>query len=233
MKSISAYILNSLILLMLFLMPLGAQNKAQKKEKTAPEVTYPMLNGIQVGIDLFGPGSYLIGGSVLSTEVQASVDLWHRFLPTVALGYSTSDHWDEEGILSKHSGLYGKIGMDYNFLWKKAHGNMMLLGLRYGISSESYSVGADALKDPIWASDSGQQSGSWRYDDMKAMTGWLEVVLGIRAHVTGPIHMGWSLAFRKRLHGTTGKYGNPVHVPGFGKYGKDGIGFSYHIIYQF
>lgn len=40
--------------------------------------------------------------------------------------------------------------MDYNTLYKKQHGHMLLVGLRYGVSSFKYDVDALGLDDPIY-----------------------------------------------------------------------------------
>ena len=123
---------------------------ATKKEKKAAEIEYPLYNGVFVGIDLWGIGSGLLGGNMTSSEVVACVDLKHRFFPTVEVGYGKTDEWSDDGIHYKSGAPYFRIGMDYNALYKKKHGHMILVGLRYGFSSFNYDIGSYELNDPIY-----------------------------------------------------------------------------------
>lgn len=207
----------------------------KKKEKTPPEIIYPMLNGVEIGVDLWGVGSHLLGGNELSLEAQGSVNLWNKFLPTLSVGYSSSDFTDDDDFHYKHSGPFFRIGADYNALWKKKHGHMLLLGLRYGMSSATYDIGYDGLSDPIWKEPDATESGVpyWSYDGMKATMGWAEAIVGIRARITDHIFLGWNLAIRRKLFSTVGDNGQPYFVPGFGQYKTTRLGVTYHFIYKF
>lgn len=214
---------------------------ATKKEKKAPEIEYPLYNGVSVGIDLWGIGSKLLGGDFLSSEVVASVDLKHRFFPTVEVGYGKTDEWNETGIHYKSGAPYFRIGMDYNALYKKKHGQMLLVGLRYGRSSFTYDVDVPGVDDPIYGGtpmNPNMTDDIWggtvpcNHTGMKGSMQWLEFGVGIRAHVWRSLYMGWGLRFRYKLSGTTGENGDPWYVPGFGKYGNNTLGVQYTITYK-
>lgn len=243
----------SLLLCLLITVPLAAQQnynsgtngnqaqQAKKKEKKKPEVECPLYNGTSVGLDLWGLGSKLLGSDNLSAEVIVDVDLKHRYFPTLELGYGTSDAWNDQGIHYKTGAPYFRIGADYNALYNKKHGHMILVGLRYGFTSFSYDVSALGVDDPIYGGSVGNpnlEDGIWggsmpyNYSGMKGSMQWAEFNVGIRAHVSKQIYMGWSLRMRFKLSASSGQYGDPWYVPGFGKYGSKSTGIYYTITYK-
>lgn len=252
-RKISSYSISLLCsLLLLLALPAQAQYAgssstkdtrpvAKKKEKKPAEIEYPLYNGVSVGLDLWGIGSRLFGGDFLSSEVIASVDLKHRFFPTVEVGYGQTDAWNDNGIHYKSGAPYFRIGMDYNALYKKKHGQMLLVGLRYGFSSFSYDIESMSVSDPIYGGSIGNPnliddiwggSISYRHSGMTGSMQWLELGVGIRAHIWKPLYMGWGLRFRFRLSASTGQYGDPWYVPGFGTYKSNTLGVQYSIIYK-
>lgn len=218
------------------------QTKAEKKkEKQADIPQYPLYNGVSVGLDLWGIGSKLIGGDNLSMEVAFDVNLKNRFFPTVELGYAKAHTEGDLGILYDTRAPYFRIGADYNALYKKKHGNMLLVGLRYAMTSYSYDIEAIGIQDPIYGGDFGNPNlidniwgGSipYNYSGMKGSMHWLEICLGLRAQIWKDLYMGWALRVKYRLTESTGKYGDPWYVPGFGKYGSNTIGVTYTITYK-
>lgn len=149
----------SLAFCLLLSLPLQAQNsdisappantppKKEKKE-AKEEVHYPLYNGISVSVDLWGPGSKLFGSDFFSSEVAVDVNLKNRFFPIVELGYGNTDTWSDKGIHYKTGAPYFRIGMDYNALYNKKHGHMILVGLRYAATSFKYDVEALGINDP-------------------------------------------------------------------------------------
>ena len=63
-------------------------------------------------------------------------------LPYCRTGIWLHGHLGDKGIHYKSNAPYFRIGMDYNTLYKKQHGHMLLVGLRYGVSSFKYDVDA-------------------------------------------------------------------------------------------
>ncbi|MBQ8501623.1 MAG: hypothetical protein IJ494_04870 [Bacteroides sp.] len=242
----------SLLLSLLLTMPAWAQQQqrgrtgsdqrpvATTKEKTPPEKEYPFFNGIYVGLDLWGPGSKLLGSDAFSTEVSAYVDLKHRYLPVIELGYGKTDAWNDNGINYKSNSPYLRIGMDYNTLYKKAHGHMILVGLRYGISNPTYDIRSLGVDDPIYGGsynpniedDIWGGSVPYNHSGMKCTMHWLEFCVGLRAHVWKSLYMGWSLRLKYKLSASPDTYGDPWYVPGFGNYASNTMGVSYSIIYK-
>ena len=219
----------SLALCLLMSFPLWAQNgnapaspgnnqpPKEKKDKKE-EIYYPLYNGVSVGVDLWGLGSSVFGGDFLSSEVAVDVNLKNRFFPIVELGYGSTDSWSDKGIHYKSNAPYFRIGMDYNALYNKQHGNMLLVGLRYGASSFKYDIEALGLDDPIYGGVVGNPNledniwgGSlpYNHEGMKGSMQWAEFCVGIRAHVWKALYMGWTMRFKFKVSGSVDEYGDP------------------------
>lgn len=228
----------SLAFCLLLSLPLQAQNsdisappantppKKEKKE-AKEEVHYPLYNGISVSVDLWGPGSKLFGSDFFSSEVAVDVNLKNRFFPIVELGYGNTDTWSDKGIHYKTGAPYFRIGMDYNALYNKKHGHMILVGLRYAATSFKYDVEALGINDPEYGGSLGNPNlidGIWgnslpfNYKGMKGSMQWAEFCVGIRAHVWKDLYMGWALRFKFRMSSSVAEHGDPWYVPGYGKY---------------
>lgn len=217
----------------------SAQKEKQEKKKVVPQK--PLYNGVSVGVELWGLANSMLGGDFLSSEISADVNLRNRFFPTLELGYGTTDTWSDKGIHYESSAPYFRFGIDYNALYNKQHGNMLLVGLRYGATSFKYDVEALGLKDPIYGGMVGNpnlEDGIWggslpyNYKGMKGSMQWAEFCVGIRAHIWQALYMGWSLRFKFKLSATTDEHGDPWYVPGFGKYGSNTMGITYTITYK-
>lgn len=224
-----------------------ANSPEQKKEKKEPkkleptEMEYPLYNGVSVGVDLWGVGSKLLGGENLSAEVCVNVNLYNRFLPTAEIGYAQSNADGDIGTRYKTQAPYFRIGLDYNALYKRKHGHMITVGLRYGVTNFKYDIEAIGLDDPIYGGTVGNPNleddiwgGSLPYNQpgMKGSMQWIEVCTGLRARITPSLYMGWAIRFKYKLSATTGQYGDPWYVPGYGKYGSSTIGVTYTITYK-
>ena len=242
--------LSSLLLLFCIGLPSIAQQQQQRpgpvqkrdqKKKEAVVDTIPFYNGTYVGVDIYGIGRKMLGGDFMSSEVSIGVNLKNKFIPTNEFGMGGTDTWSETGIHYKSNAPYFRIGMDYNTLYKKQHGHMLLVGLRYGVSSFKDDVDALGLDDPIYGGIVGNPNlddeiweGSLPYNHkgMKGSMQWAEFCVGIRAHVWKALYMGWSLRFKFKLSASADEYGDPWYVPGFGKYGSNTMGVTYTITYK-
>ena len=65
---------------------------------------------------------------------------------------------------------------------------------------------------------------------LKGNMHWLEVVLGIDAKVFGPLHLGWTVRYKRRLMHNDGALDATWYVPGFGINDKDNIGANFNVI---
>lgn len=214
----------------------------KKNVKEEPKEIVPLYNGTYIGVDLYGIGSKLLGGDLLSSEINVAVNLKNMFLPTVDVGFGTTDSWSDTGIHYKSSAPFFRIGVDYNTMAKKKEKNSFLyVGLRYGFSHMKYDISSLAIQDPAFGGEMGnpsQEDGIWGgsvpYDHpgQKATMQWFEFVAGVRVQIYKSFYMGWAVRMKYKLSASVSEYGNPWMVPGFGKYNSNNMGVTYSLIYK-
>lgn len=250
-KKISKYII-SLLLLLTFIAPQpiqaqqrnnrqASQQQKKKREKTLPEVTYPLMNGIDVGVDVLGPVLKVFGSDFMSAEAMVDVNLYNRYFPTVEVGFGGGKAINDYDVSIKSSAPYFRMGIDYNTFWKKAHGNLLLVGLRYGFSTGKYDVVVPDMTNPEYTDGATQtnltdhiwgDTSNYVHEGMSHTMHWVEFTLGLRANVAKRIKMGLMLRIKYKLKASVDKYGDPYYIPGFGRYDSNNTGITYSIIYQ-
>lgn len=249
--SYSINITISLLLLFFIGLPIQAQQprstptpkRDQIKKAEVVVDSIPFYNGTYIGVDLYGPGSKMLGGDFLSSEISVGVNLKNKFIPTVEIGFGSTDTWGENGIHYKsNTSPFFRIGADYNTMAKKKEKNSYLYaGLRYGFTSFKYDVSSMPFDDPIWGdqiANPGLTDGIWgggaSYDHlgMKATVQWLELVVGVKVKVYKSFYMGWALRMKYKISDSISEYGAPWYVPGYGKYKSNNMGITYSLIYK-
>lgn len=198
----------------------GKKEKLVLKEKkkniitTFKEDSTAWVNGIQINADIAGPIT-----SVLSNksyfEAAAKLSVKDMLYPTLELGYAFTDYEEPtSSIAYKANGLYGRLGFDFNMLKNKHDKYKFFLGTRIAATSFSYDVSAPGLEDPVWGGDSG-----YRKDNATCSYLWLEFLAGVDARLVGPLSLGWTMRYKRRLSNTYTGLNKAWYVPG---YGNDG-----------
>ena len=62
---------------------------------------------------------------------------------------------------------------------------------------------------------------------------WLELGLGVDAKIAGPLHLGWSVRYKRRLIHSEGAIGNSWYAPGFGRNEGSHLGGTFNVILEF
>ena len=185
----------------------------------------PMFRGFAVSADLVG-----VAQTVLSDygqyEGALRLNLHDQYFPTVEVGYGVANHEDDEvtGITYKARGPYFRLGADVNLMKRKHTGNRIYAGLRYAFTSYKVDISRPGLTDPVWGG-----AVTWGVDGETCSQHWAEVVLGIDAKVAGPLHLGWSVRYRRRLMHDDGPTDKTWYVPGFGTQGSTKLGVLFNI----
>ena len=235
LKHISTYILapvtkKTVIVLSLLLLAGGGRANAQNRHKkiaTVEKDTIPWLNGVAVSVDLIGPVQLMVS-DYGQYEASLRVNLKDKYYPVFELGYGKADAFDESTqITYKTSAPYARLGVDWNLLKNKHDDYRLFGGFRYGFSYYKYDVSSPPIKDPVWGGDA-----PYGAEGVSANYHWLEGVIGIDAKIWGPIRMGWSFRYKRRVAHNDGDMGNTYYVPGFGKQGGSRLGGTFNVTFE-
>lgn len=214
-----------LVAVVLLLM-VSLASSAQVKFFTFQKDSIPVFRGFAVSFDLVGAGLLLLSDAG-QYEGALRINLHDEWFPIVELGYGKADHMEEATqIAYKTSAPYFRVGIDRNLLKDKHGKNRLYGGIRYAFTSYKVDIFRPEFSDPTWL---------WpvSYEIMGAPCKhhWLEVVLGLDAKIFGPLHLGWSVRYKRRLsHSEEGDFGNTWYVPGYGKYGNTRLGGTFNVI---
>ena len=185
----------------------------------------PMFQGAAVSFDLAGALQLQLG-DYGQLEAAARVNLHNQYFPTLELGYGKANHENDEvtGISYRTCAPYFRLGADVNLMKNKHTGNRILAGLRYAYTNYKVDLDRQAFPDPVWQWDT-----SFGVKDEQCYQHWLEVLLGIDAKVSGILHMGWTVRYRRRLAHDDGLPEKTWYVPGYGIQGSSRIGYTFNI----
>ena len=212
------------ISLLLMATTLAAQ--AQLKFFTLQKDSIPVFRGFAVSFDLVGFTMMQLSDNG-QYEGALRVNLHDEWFPIVEAGIGRANHEDDPvtNIRYKTSAPYFRIGIDKNLL-KKKHGPYRLYaGLRYAFTSYKIDLARSEFPDPVW-----QWNTSYGVRDEPCSQHWLELAVGVDATVLGPLHLGWSFRYRRRLAHNDGSIGRTWYVPGFGMSGGTRLGGTFNVI---
>lgn len=216
-------------LLLLWATTLQAQTSrrpATQKAALTEADTIPLFRGVAISLDLVGVAQKALG-DYGQYEAAARINLRDRYFPVVEIGLGKADASDVNTSLSYHtSAPYARIGMDFNVLRNKHDINRAYIGGRYGFTSFKYDVAGTAVNDPVW----GDQV-AYEYQGNKSTCHWLEVVAGIDARICGPLRMGWSVRYKRKMSTKVPDIGKPWYIPGYGREGAR-LGATFHITFE-
>jgi len=187
----------------------------------------PLYRGIQIKADMVGLAQKMVS-DYGQYEAGVRVNLKDKYFPTLEVGLGEADHHDIVTLTSyKTSAPYGKIGADFNIMKNKHDIYRLYLGVRYAYTSFKFDVDHPDIVDPVWGGKT-----PFHGHDIKANYHWMELLLGIDAKIWGPLHLGWSARYKRRLHYDNGELGNVWYVPGYGKQGSTRLGGTFDIIIE-
>lgn len=228
-KHISSYILKVAIVLSLLVInniQISAQQKGKQIAET-PSDTIPLFRGVALSADLAGIAQMAFS-DYGQYEAALRINLKDKYFPIIELGYGKAD---AENVISKlsykTSAPYGRIGIDFNLMKNKHDIYRIYGGFRYAYTSFKFNVEGHDITDPVWG-DHVEYSAK----DVKANYHWLEAVFGLDAKIWGPIRLGWSFRYKRRLIHDDGNIGNTWYVPGYGKQGGTRLGGTFNVAFE-
>ena len=216
----------SRLIVSLLLLTLALSAQAQAKVFSLEKDSIPFFRGFAVSFDLVGP-AMLIMSDHGEYEGALRINLHDQWFPIFEMGVGRANHEDDEvtGITYKTTAPYFRIGMDWNVLKKKHGPNRMYAGFRYAFTSFNVDIIRENLPDPVWLSQTG-----FGIKDLSCVMHWAEIVFGIDAKIIGPLHLGWSVRYKRPLYHKNGDIGNIWYVPGFGTGSDDQLAANFNVI---
>lgn len=223
-RHISTFISRLSVSLLLGLMALPSQ--AQLKMFRMEQDSVAFFRGFAVSFDLVGPAMLMLSDHG-EYEGALRINLHDQWFPIFEAGIGRANHENDEvtEITYKTTAPYFRIGMDWNILNKKHGPNRMYAGFRYAFTSFKVDIIRENLPDPVWQSLSG-----FGIQDLSCSMHWLEVVFGIDAKIMGPLHLGWSVRYKRPLYHKNGDIGNIWYVSGFGTGSDDQLAANFNVI---
>ena len=223
----SSSISRTLVISLLLVLPLSVGAQQKKKMVVAERDTVPLFRGIAVSTDVVGPAQ-LVFGDYGQYQAALRVNLKDKWFPIVELGYGKADAKDISTKMAyKTNAPYGRIGMDWNLSKNKHDIYRIYGGLRYAYTSFKYDVDGRDITDPIWGDKIDIAA-----HRQKAGYHWLEFAFSIDAKIWGPLRMGWSVRYKRRLYHSHDEIGEPWFIPGYGRNGNSRLGGEYNLIVE-
>ena len=224
-RHISVSISRAAISTLLALGALSASAQGLKPQSERPDTTR-FFRGLQVMVDAVGPIQLAVS-DYGQYEAALRINFKDKYFPVFELGYGTANHEDDPvtHVAYKTSAPYGKVGMDFNIMKNKHDIYRVYIGARYAFTTFKYDVASPVLTDPVW-----KDPAAIHLNNVSASYHWAELLFAVDAKIWGPLHLGWSVRYRRRLAHNDGESGNVWYVPGFGKTGNSRLGGTFNII---
>lgn len=215
-----------LVALCILLLPLSSFAQVKKMIVEQPDTT-PIFKGVQIMADVVGAVQLAVS-DYGQYEAGVRVNLKDKYFPVVEIGYGKADHHnDVTQIDYKTSAPYGKIGIDFNVLKNKHDIYKVYAGARYAFTSFKFDVAHPDVTDPVWGTVT-----PYGGKDIKGRYHWIEAVFGVDAKIAGPIHLGWSVRYKRRMSHKIDEMGSCWYVPGYGKTGSNLITGTFNIMFN-
>lgn len=225
----SIFISRALSISVLLLMLLNAHAQGGSKKNIIAETadSIPLFRGVAVSVDLVGPAEMMFG-DYGQYEAAARINLKDKYFPVAELGWGKANAEDVATQLTyKTNAPYVRAGMDFNLMKNKHDIYRLLGGVRYAYTSFKYDVNSPNIVDPVW-----KDNVEYNAEGVKCNYHWLEFSFGVDAKIWGPVRMGWTVRYRKKLYSKAGDFGTPWYVPGFGKSGSTRLGGTFNVTFE-
>lgn len=190
-----------------------------------PGPVYPLLYSASLGFNFFDGVMLLAGQKHASFDLQASVSLHNWFEPLIECGIGYADNQPEQGNFryKNKPSFYGKIGINYNFLYKSNPDYQVFLGLRGGFTSFSYDILDITINSGYW-----DQSNHFSILNQNSTALYGQVVAGLKVKIWKWFSLGWSLRYGFMIKSPTALNSNPWFIPG---YGTNALSASFSLYY--
>ena len=196
-------------------------------EAAKPRNLYPRWESIDFGVDIWDAAMRLTGQKYGVGSAFARLSIHNRFFPLVEVGFGRANMRPDGANYTFKSPLspYFKIGVDYNMFYNNSPSYALLVGLRYCYTPFKWSVDNVTVPGSYWDDPS-----SFDIPQQNYSAQFLEISIGVRVKLIGPISAGWQFRYRSITHERKNAYGEPMYIPGFGQR-KHPVSGAFSIIY--
>lgn len=191
-----------------------------------PGPKYPLLYSASVGFNFFDGILMLAGQKHASFDLSASLSLHNWFEPVIECGLGFADNQPVDGnyhYKGKPS-FYGKVGINYNFMYKSNPDYQIYLGLRGGFSSFKYDVTDITINSDYWG-----QSNNFSINNQSVTSFFGQVAIGLKVKIWKMFSMGWSLRYGFKFKSPSASNSTPWFIPG---YGTSPLSATFSLIYN-
>lgn len=188
---------------------------------------YPMLTDVSVGVNFIEPVLALMGQDYTSVDVHATLNMWNRIQPVVELGVGWAKTAPEDLNFTYRTrpSLYGKVGVNYNFMFKSEPRYQALLGVRLGYSTFKYDVTDVTYRNNYW-----QETEQFDLKGISSHALWGEAVAGIKVGIWREWSLGWTIRYHGVFKYKSSDNGRPWFIPGYGPR-KRSLAFTFSVSY--
>lgn len=225
-QHISTSISRLIVSLLLLVVGIGSSQAQITKMFRMEKDSIPLFRGFSVSFDLVGPAMLMLSDHG-EYEGALRINLHDQWFPIFEVGLGRANHENDSitGLTYKTTAPYFRLGMDWNILRKKHQANRIYAGFRYAFTSYKVDIIRADLPDPIWLTPTG-----FGVEGSACNMHWMELVLGIDAKVFGPLHLGWTVRYKRRLFHNDGTLDATWYVPGFGINDQDNLAANFNVI---
>lgn len=181
--------------------------------KAPPKMIYPIINGLQVGVNLWDAAMRVFGQHYGLGSVMAALSIHNRYFPCFEAGIGMADISPSSANFTFKSPMspFFKIGMNYNFLYNSNSAYQLYAGIRYGFTPFRYSIENVTVDNGYW-----DTSTTFSIPRRSATAGYAELLLGLNVKIVKNLSIGWAVGFHWLLHESKSPYGRPMYIPGYG-----------------
>lgn len=207
----------------------AARKAAEKAAKKLQRDSIPLFGGVTLGLDLIGPGSYLMSRDKLEGQLSAEVNFKNRYYPVIEIGTGRVDVNPDAGYnFRSRSAFYTRVGMNYAF---QSNPNFYFYGgVRYGLSHVGYDILGLPVEGNYWG-----ESATVDIRDQRATSHWASLVGGIKVKIYRGFSMGWNVRYNFLLSTSKNAESETWYIPGYGMNeaaSSSRIGVEYNLYYQ-
>ena len=190
-----------------------------------PRPVYPLLHSASVGFNFFDGVMSLFGQSHSSYDVQCGLSLYNWIEPMLEFGIGFADNHPEEKNFRYKSkpSFYGKVGFNYNFMYKINPDYKVYLGLRFGYISFNYEITDVTINSDYWG-----QSNHFSILDQHASAFYGQALAGLKVKIWKWFSLGWNIRYGFKMKQNKPTNSNPWFIPG---YGTGALSASFSLIY--